>query len=53
MKPAPPVDSEIPDVIPEDDEQHRFSPPDGTDQEPFKIEVEEIDEQGNVVHDEL
>lgn len=53
VKPAPPIDPEIPEMIPEDGEQHNFSPPDWIDEEQFKIEVEEIDEQGNVVHDEL
>lgn len=52
VKPAPPIDPEIPEMIPED-EQHPFNPPDWIDEERFKIEVEEIDEQGNVVHDEL
>jgi len=52
VKPAPPIDPEIPEMVPED-KQHPFNPPDWIDEERLKIEVEEIDEQGNVMHDEL
>ncbi|KAL4081853.1 Hsp90 protein-domain-containing protein [Scleroderma yunnanense] len=53
VKPAPPVDPEISEEIPEDSKQNPFKLPDWIDEEQFKIEVEEIDEQGNAVHDEL
>ncbi|KAI6047198.1 hypothetical protein EDC04DRAFT_594858 [Pisolithus marmoratus] len=53
VKPAPPVDPEIPDEILEEHEQKFFSTPDWLEDQGVKIELEEIDDQGNAVHDEL
>lgn len=53
VKPAPPVDPEVPDETFEDPEQKIFSTPDWLEDQGFKIEMEEIDDEGNVVHDEL
>ena len=39
VKPAPPVDPELPSDIHESSQ--------------FEMEMEEIDEEGNVIHDEL
>ncbi|KAF9247032.1 Hsp90 protein-domain-containing protein [Melanogaster broomeanus] len=54
VKPAPPIDPSLPEEVP-DDEKMFFDLPDEFKQnEQFKVEVEEIDEEGNaVVHDEL
>ena len=67
VRPAPPVDPEIldesayepelpamsmPDIPDEDDGQARVVVPDHM-KEKIHIEMEEIDEEGNVVHDEL
>ncbi|KAF9221952.1 HSP90-domain-containing protein [Gyrodon lividus] len=55
VKPAPPVDSLLPEEIVEDDEEMFFNLPDEFKQnDQFKLEMEEIDEEGNPVeHDEL
>ncbi|KAH7929430.1 HSP90-domain-containing protein [Leucogyrophana mollusca] len=55
VKPAPPVDPELPAEPLEDGEEKMFfNLPDEMKEAPFKIEdIEEIDEEGNVVHDEL
>ncbi|KAG6332715.1 hypothetical protein ID866_6376 [Astraeus odoratus] len=53
VKPAPPVDPELPEEALVDNEQEPFGMPDSFDEDQFKLEVEEIDEHGNVVHDEL
>ncbi|KAI6164847.1 cation-transporting ATPase [Pisolithus thermaeus] len=53
VKPAPPVDPEIPDETFEDQEQQLFNTPDWLEDQGFKVEIEEIDDEGNVVHDEL
>ncbi|KAG2056445.1 HSP90-domain-containing protein [Suillus hirtellus] len=44
VKPAPPVDPELPSDIPDPDEVNNNQ---------IQFEMEEIDEHGNVVHDEL
>ncbi|KAH7887755.1 Hsp90 protein-domain-containing protein [Phlebopus sp. FC_14] len=53
VKPAPPVDPEIPEGLDTDTEKMHFGIPDEFMGDQFKLEVEEIDEDGNVVHDEL
>lgn len=53
VKPAPPVDPELPSDIDMDDEKMFFGLPDEMKSNPFELEMEEIDEEGNVVHDEL
>ncbi|KIJ70580.1 hypothetical protein HYDPIDRAFT_78529 [Hydnomerulius pinastri MD-312] len=54
VKPAPPVDPELPEEILAGDEKMYFNIPDEFKQSQFKLEMEEIDEEGNaVVHDEL
>lgn len=53
MKPAPPVDPELPSDMDMGDEKMFFGLPDEMKSNPFKLEMEEIDEEGNVVHDEL
>ncbi|KIO12942.1 hypothetical protein M404DRAFT_993917 [Pisolithus tinctorius Marx 270] len=53
VKPAPPVDPEIPDEVLEDHGQKFFSTPEWLEEQGVEIEVEEIDDQGNAVHDEL
>lgn len=53
VKPAPPVDPELPSDIPVDDEKMFFNLPDEMKSNQFEFEMEEIDEHGNVVHDEL
>ncbi|KAG1779704.1 Hsp90 protein-domain-containing protein [Suillus placidus] len=53
VKPAPPVDPELPSDIPVDDEKMFFNLPDEMKSNQVEIEMEEIDEHGNVVHDEL
>ncbi|KAI6119360.1 Hsp90 protein-domain-containing protein [Pisolithus croceorrhizus] len=53
VKPAPPVDPEMPDETFEDQEQQLFNTPDWLEDQGFKVEIEEIDDEGNVVHDEL
>lgn len=49
VKPAPPVDGEISESFPED----VFGMPSEFSEPQFKLEMEEIDAEGNVVHDEL
>ncbi|KAG1892466.1 Hsp90 protein-domain-containing protein [Suillus subluteus] len=51
VKPAPPVDPELPSDIPVDDEM--FNLADEMKRNQIEFEMEEIDEHGNVVHDEL
>lgn len=53
VKPAPPVDPELPSDIDMGDEKMFFGLPDEMKSNPFELEMEEIDEEGNVVHDEL
>jgi heat shock protein beta len=53
VKPAPPVDPELPSDIPVDDEKMFFNLPDEMKNNQIEFEMEEIDEHGNVVHDEL
>ncbi|KAH7914371.1 Hsp90 protein-domain-containing protein [Hygrophoropsis aurantiaca] len=56
VRPAPPIDPGLPEESVDDgDEKMFFNLPDEMkEQAPFKIEaIEEIDEEGNVVHDEL
>lgn len=53
VKPAPPVDPELPSDIHVGDEKTFFSVPDEMKKKPFELEIEEIDEEGNVIHDEL
>ncbi|KAG2367394.1 Hsp90 protein-domain-containing protein [Suillus spraguei] len=50
VKPAPPVDPELPSDLPVDNE-NTFS--DEMERNQVQFEMEEIDEDGNVVHDEL
>ncbi|KAG1820201.1 Hsp90 protein-domain-containing protein [Suillus subaureus] len=54
VKPAPPVDPELPSDIPADDEE-MFNLPNEMQRNQIEFEMEEIDEHGNVVHnhDEL
>lgn len=53
VKPAPPVDPELPTDIHMGDEKMFFDIPDEMKSNPFELEMEEIDEEGNVIHDEL
>ncbi|KAG1891667.1 uncharacterized protein F5891DRAFT_1211131 [Suillus fuscotomentosus] len=53
VKPAPPVDPELPSDIPVDDEKMFFNLPDEIKNNQIELEMEDIDEDGNVVHDEL
>lgn len=53
VKPAPPVDPELPSDILTGDEKMFFGLPDEMKSNQFELEMEEIDEAGNVVHDEL
>ncbi|OAX43511.1 HSP90-domain-containing protein [Rhizopogon vinicolor AM-OR11-026] len=53
VKPAPPVDPELPSDIQMDDEKMFFSLPEQMKNSGIDFEMEEIDEEGNVVHDEL
>jgi heat shock protein beta len=53
VKPAPPVDPELPTDIRMGDEKMFFDIPDEMKSNPFELEMEEIDEEGNVIHDEL
>jgi heat shock protein beta len=51
VKPAPPVDPKLPSDIPVDDEMSNLA--DEMQRNQIEFEMEEIDEHGNVVHDEL
>ncbi|KIJ20006.1 hypothetical protein PAXINDRAFT_166181 [Paxillus involutus ATCC 200175] len=55
VKPAPPVDSSLPKEILKDDEKVFMNLPDEfKENDQFRLEMEEIDEEGNaIVHDEL
>jgi heat shock protein beta len=54
VKPAPPVDPELPTDIHMGDEKMFFGLPDEMKGgNPFELEMEEIDEEGNVIRDEL
>ncbi|KAG2077431.1 HSP90-domain-containing protein [Suillus decipiens] len=53
VKPAPPVDPELPSDLPVDNENTFSGPADETARNQIQFEMEEIDEDGNVVHDEL